>query len=283
MNHDHRSLFTWLWLSLWLSLWAACVTPLPAIQDGPIKVAACQILVDGDPEAALARVDAALGEAVALGAQIACFPEACVLGWVNPEAHTRAGGPNGATVKRLQELARRHRIMFAVGLVQKEGESLHNVALLIDRDGEVLLRHRKVNIMQGLMEPAYVAGDEEAASVVDTRLGRIGLLVCADTFKDTLVNTLAQARPDLVLVPYGWAAPEGDWPGHGKSLHAWISNTALKTGAPVLGVDSVGALGHGPWTGFVLGGQSACAGSSGELHGVLADREAQVPVFPDGK
>ena len=114
---------------------------------------------------------------------------------------------------------------------------------------------------------------------MDTRFGRVGLLICADTFEEPLVDVLAGAEPDLVLVPYGWAAPEGDWPGHAKSLHSWISHTARRTGAPVLGVDSVGRLGHGPWTGFVLGGQSALAGRNGDLEGTLADRTAEVRVF----
>ncbi|QDV05108.1 Aliphatic nitrilase [Planctomycetes bacterium Poly30] len=260
-------------------LFIACASQTQPLHPETLRIASCQILVDGDPDAALERIDAALSMAAADGAQIACFPEACLLGWVNPEAHERAGTLDGPTVERLRGLSRQHGIMMAVGLAERSAAGLHNSAVLIDRDGALLLVHRKVNIMRGLMEPEYEPGPGAAASVVETRYGRIGLLICADTFEAPLVDEIARSRPDLVLVPYGWAAPEGDWPHHGQSLHAWIANTARKTGAPVLGVDSVGSLGHGPWAGFVLGGQSALAGPDGELEGVLADRAVEVRVF----
>ena len=69
-------------------------------------------------------------------------------------------------------------------------------------------------------------------SVVATRLGRIGLLICADTFLDPVVEQLAAQEPDLVVVPYGWAAPAADWPEHGESLRAWVAHTARRCRAP---------------------------------------------------
>lgn len=259
----------------------ACACPLdPLPQDPvPLRVAACQILVDGDPEAAMERIDQALALAHADGAHIALFPEACLFGWVNPAAHGLADPIPGATTERLGQLARKHDIMLALGLAERDGENLHNAAVLIDRDGALLLKHRKLNILSELMQPSYVPGESARDSVVQTRYGRIGLLICADTFQDESVAELASSSPDLVLVPYGWAAPEADWPGHGKSLHAWIRATARRTKAPVLGVDSVGEIVTGPWKGYPLGGQSAFSNAEGELAGPLADREPELRVF----
>ena len=93
------------------------------------------------------------------------------------------------------------------------------------------------------------------------------------------LQALAASDPQLVLVPYGWAAPAQAWPEHGQSLHDWIAATARRVGAPVLGVDSVGQLTHGPWAGYVLGGQSALAEADGRLRTPLADREAEVRVI----
>jgi len=258
-----------------LLLLAACTSRAPT----PVRLAACQILVDGDREANLARIDAALAEAAAQGADLAVLPETCLFGWVNPEAHRRADPIPGASTERLAELARRHGLMLVAGLAEREGERLHDSAVLIDRDGALLLRHRKVNVLSELMDPPYTPGPGAAESVVDTRLGRIGILICADTFRDELVDELAAARPDLVLVPYGWAAPEENWPQHGASLHEWIVHTARRVGAPVLGVVSVGTIGHGPWEGFLLGGQSAFSDAGGNLARPLADREVEVRVF----
>ncbi len=249
------------------------------VEVASIRVAACQIEVDGDREAAFARIDAALADAAAQGAQIACFPETALLGWVNPRAHQEADPIPGPTTDRLAELARRHDLMIAIGLAERDGDALHDSAVLIDRDGTLLLRHRKVNILSELMTPPYTPGVGAEDSVVDTSLGRIGVLICADTFIDELVDELAAQDPQLVLVPYGWAAAAERWPEHGRSLHAWISHTATRVGAPVVGVDAIGTLAHGPWQGFLFGGQSTIATAEGELAPAMSVTEAEVRVY----
>jgi len=252
--------------------------PLPP-RPRVLRVAACQLSAAGDLERGLAAVDRALARAAAQGADLACFPETCLFGWLNPAAHRLADPVPGTTSERLGELARRHGLMFAIGLAEREDGRLFDSALLIDRDGRVLLRHRKVNVLTELMEPPYTPGPGASASVADTRLGRIGLLICADTFLDETVAELAAGRPELVLVPYGWAAPEDDWPDHGESLQAWVAHTARRTGAPVVGVDATGEIRHGPWKGFLFGGQSVACDAAGSLLGVLADREPEMRVF----
>lgn len=243
-----------------------------------VRVALCQIDVDGDLAAAYARIDAACAQAAEAGAQVACFPETCLLGWVNPLAHAEAHPIPGATTDALGAIAQEHGLMLGVGVAEAEGGELFDSAVLIDIDGSVLLRHRKVNVLSELMDPSYTAGGDASGSVVATRFGRIGMLVCADTFKDDVVGQIAAGKPDLVLVPYGWAAPADSWPQHGSSLHSWISSTAQRVHAPVVGVDSTGALGHGPWAGYVLGGQSAVSMADGALMPVLADRVPEVRV-----
>jgi N-carbamoylputrescine amidase len=168
--------------------------------------------------------------------------------------------------------------MVAIGLAERDGPNLHNTAVLIDIDGSLLAKHRKVNILSELMDPPYQPGPGAHDSVVDTRYGRIGLLICADTFQDETVAQLAEQQPDLVIVPYGWAAPAGDWPQHADSLHAWISHTARRCKAPVIGVDSTGELHTGPWQGFVLGGQSMACDADGNPLEVLPDRAASTRI-----
>ena len=56
-----------------------------------IQMAMCQIVcLDGDRAGNFVRIENALREAKAAQADIACFPETAILGWVNPEAHERA-------------------------------------------------------------------------------------------------------------------------------------------------------------------------------------------------
>lgn len=257
---------------LWVWGIGAAVGEVPTV-----KVALCQILaLDGDREGNFVRLEAALGRARDAGAKIACFPETSVLGWVNPDAHQRAGPIPGPDTERLSTLARAYGLYLCAGLAEKEGDRLYDSAVLIDPHGEILLKHRKINILTELMDPPYTPGEDVA--VADTPFGRVGLLICADSFDDGVCRRLADLRPDLVLIPYGWAARETDWPDHGKSLEAIVQQTARRTRAPVIGTDLVGAITHGPWTGMVYGGQSVAADAHGTTLVVAADRQPDVRI-----
>jgi N-carbamoylputrescine amidase len=195
---------------------------------------------------------------------------------VNPEAHEKADPIPGPATDRLAGLARDYDMMIAAGLAEKEGGRLYDSAVLIDDEGHLVLKHRKTNILTELMDPPYTPGKVEEIDAVETEFGRIGMLICADTFKEEPVEALAGRKPDLVIVPYGWAAPEGNWPGHGKSLEAWVVNTARRAACPVVGVDVVGTISHGPWKGFVYGGQSVVCDRDGTVLAVLGDRKEEV-------
>ncbi len=248
-----------------------------SVEDQAIHVALCQIFcLDGDRSGNFARIENAVSEAKKGGADIACLPETAILGWVNPDAHSRAHPIPGEDSERLCGLAARHRIFLAIGLAEKNGDRLYDTVILIDDNGRILLKHRKINILSELMAPPYTPGEE--IRTAETRFGRIGLLVCADTFKGELLERMASLKPDLVLVPYGWAAEEGRWPEHGKQLERTVVNAARKMGATVIGTDLVGEITHGPWTGLVYGGQSVAADAGAGILGVAADRDREIMI-----
>ena len=244
-------------------------------ENREVKVALCQIFaLDGDRSGNFARIENALFEARQNGAELACFPETCILGWVNSDAHLRAHPIPGPDSDRLCELARQYQIHVVIGLAEKEDRRLYDSVLLIDNSGKILHKHRKINILTSLMTPPYTPGTELA--VVETKFGKIGLMICADTFKNELLRLMSEARPDLVIVPFGWAAPEEEWPEHGASLQETVTSAARTIGAPVIGTDLVGQITKGPWTGQVYGGQSVAVDSQGNLLAKGKDRERDI-------
>jgi predicted amidohydrolase len=258
-------------------------TGLGAVERGPrvLRIAVCQIFcIDGDPEGNLRRIEYAVEDAAAQKADLACFPESAILGWVNPEAHDRADPIPGATTLRLGELARRHRLMICVGIDEKDGQNLYDAAVLIGADGALLLKQRKIDNLAGLklMDPPYADSRPEDARVVDTPLGRIGIAICADSYNAELVRALGRFSPDLLLAPYGWAAEPARWPEYGRILTALAAQAAGWVGCPVVGVNCVGTIAHGPWAGRICGGQSAVADRDGRILAVLRDRDAEVRV-----
>lgn len=241
------------------------------------SVALCQtVCLDGDRAGNLARIEGAAAEAKARGARIACFPETALYGWVNPEAHERADAIPGRDSDALCAIARKHALHVCCGLAEKDGETLYDSAILIGSQGDILLKHRKLNVLAHLLEPPYAAGTDIRA--VDTPFGRIGVLICADTFVDEHLARMAALRPDLLLAPYGWAEAEAAWPDHGKKLEQVVCNAAKTIGAPVVGVDCVGVISHGPWRGRVYGGQSVACTAAGRILGRGADRDRDVVV-----
>jgi len=237
----------------------------------------CQIFtLDGDRQGNFVRIENALREAKDGGADVACLPEMAILGWVNPEAHKRACPIPGPDSDRLCRLAADFNIHLCVGLAEKVGGCLYDSVLLIDSKGRILLKHRKMNLLSELMMPPYTPGQD--MGTVETEFGKIGLLICADTHDNLILERMAALGPDLLLVPYGYAAPENEWPGHGKVLESVVKNTARQTGACVIGTNLVGQITHGPWKGRVYGGHSAAVDGGGRVISTAKDRDRDIHV-----
>ena len=243
-----------------------------------LRVAIAQIhCIDSDRDGNLVRIENALAEAVEQDAELVCFPETSLYGWVNPKAHELAQPIPGSDSDSLSSLASKYNIHIAIGLCEKDGANLFDTALLIDNQGKILLKHRKINTLDHLMEPPYKSG--EAVATAKTKWGNVGMLICADTFHAETVQRMSEEQPDLLLVPYGWAARQEDWPKHGLSLRDTIANAAKKIGCPIVGPNVVGSISQGPWEGMIYGGQSYATDSQGNVLARGKDRDRDVVVF----
>ncbi len=247
-------------------------------QESEVKVAIAQIFcLDGDRSGNFIRIEHALQEASKKGTDIVCFPETSLLGWVNPEAHQKAFPIPGEDSDRLCALARKYGLFVSVGLAEKEDDKLFDTVILIDNKGNILLKHRKINILTQLMDPPYTPGSEVKA--VDTEFGRIGQLICADSFKEKILAEMKKQKPDIVIIPYGWAAEEDRWPDHGEELKKTVQNAAKKMGCTVAGTDLVGEITNGPWRGLVYGGQSVVSDKTGSILCRCKDRDRDLQII----
>jgi N-carbamoylputrescine amidase len=243
-----------------------------------IRIAMAQIFsLDGDRRGNFVRIENAIREAKAGETDIVCFPETVILGWVNCDAHKRACPIPGEDTERLCELAKKYEIYLCVGLAEKDGAKLHDSAVLIDKRGQILLKHRKINILTELMTPPYTSG--KGVNAVETEFGRIGLLICADTHEDEILVRMAELEPDLLLVTYGYAEQEKNWPEHGKELERVVNEAGRKTGALVVGTNLVGEITKGPWKGRIFGGHSVAADKNGKTITIGADRDRDIRII----
>ena len=244
---------------------------------GALRIAMCQIVcLDGDRRGNLARIENAVREAAGWDADIACLPETAIYGWVNPQAHERAHPIPGSDAQCLCEMAAQYEIHVCIGLDEKDGQDLYDSAILIDNAGRILLKHRKIILLSELMTPPYSPGSEVRAA--QTKFGKVGVLICADTHDPSLLGQMARLKPDLLLVPYGYAEKEEAWPEHGRQLEHVVAEAAKAVGAPVVGTNLVGQITHGPWTGRTYGGHSVAADRTGRILSLGQDFDRDVRI-----
>lgn len=62
------------------------------------------------------------------------------------------------TTARLGEFAKKRKLWIAAGLYEREGPAVYNTAVLIDREGRVAGRYRKVYIPREEYEAGITAG-----------------------------------------------------------------------------------------------------------------------------
>lgn len=241
------------------------------------RIALAQIqCISSDTAGNFRRIEYALEDAAAAGAELVCFPETSLYGWVNPEAHQMAAPIPGKDSNILCNLARKYGLYLCIGICEKEGHKLYDSAILIDPEGKILLKHRKINVITELMDPPYSKGSD--VQVVETEFGRIGLLICADSFAPGVLEQMQSLHPQIVLIPYGWANNRDAWPAHGEELKNTISQVAQKLSCLVIGTDALGSIDHGPWKGMVFGGQSYAIDKNGKVLAKGRDRERDILV-----
>jgi predicted amidohydrolase len=89
----------------------------------------------------------------------------------------------------------------------------------IDRHGAIIARHRKF-----IAERAWAtAGTTLANSIFDTPWGRVGLLICSDTYYGILPRAMAARGVNLLLVPANWPPgnldPREVWSARARENH----------------------------------------------------------------
>lgn len=168
-----------------------------------------------------------------------------------------------------------------MGMTETAAGQLYDTAVLVNAAGAVVLTHRKVNIV---CRPQCRYTPGAGVSTAPTPWGLIGVLICADTFNETLVGELAARRPDFVVVPYGFQAAPAANTLNGQQLVQRVAETAARTRAPTVGVNNVGSVGVGNTTAhFPLRntycGWSNWANASGDTRAIAADRDVDLPVW----
>ena len=217
----------------------------------PIQLGLAQILVEGgQPKSNLQRAVQAVKNLAKRGADLVLLPEAMNLGWAHPSCHTQAEAiSEGFTCKVLSQLAQDLQVHLVAGLVECENGQVYNAAVLIDPGGNVILRHRKIHELDIAYE-YYQRG--QSLQVVDTALGRLGVMICADAFAPGLPfsRALGTMGAEVILSPCAWAVPPGhtnEGDPYGQLWRDSYRPVCLEHKLWIAGCSNVGLIEAGPW------------------------------------
>jgi 5-aminopentanamidase len=165
---------------------------------------ACRQLapVVGDLRGNRERARAAVREAVAAGARLVVLPELCTSGYVfrsAEEARTLAQPARGGALEEWAREAAAGDAVVVGGFCEVGDDGrLHNSAAIVDGTG-VRAVYRKAHLWD--REKLVFAPGDAPPPVVETALGRVGVVVCYDTSFPEFLRDLALRGADLVAVP----------------------------------------------------------------------------------
>jgi len=140
----------------------------------------------------------------ATGAELVVLPEAATTGFtpnIPPEA---LWDLVGGFPEPLRRAAERLRVHIVVGAYVRGGErgTVHNAAGVIGPTGEVLGEYHKTHVFcgEGRAEGGWVTPGERA-TVVQTPLGRIGMMICFDGDYPELARIQAVRGAEVICRP----------------------------------------------------------------------------------
>jgi N-carbamoylputrescine amidase len=228
-----------------------------------------------NPAENLARAGDKIREAARRGAQIICLHELFLSEYFcreeNPDLFNLAEPIPGPSTEALGVIAREAKVALVASLFERRGPGVyHNTAAVIDADGSLLGRYRKMHIPDDPLyyEKFYFTPGDLGFPVFDTRYGRIGVQVCWDQWYPEGARLVSLAGAQVIFYPttIGWHPQEKKEFGAAQ-LDAWRTIQrahAIANGVYVAVANRVGSEGT-PESCLEFWGNSFVADPFGEI------------------
>lgn len=137
-------------------------------------------------------------------ADLVVFPECANSGYAfdsAQEAMPYAETIPGPFVDQLLAVAQAERRFLALGMLEKDGDTLYNSAVLLTPEGAVHV-YRKTHLPFIGLDRFVTAGD--SLGLFDTSLGKLGLAICYEWRFPEVARSLALQGADLLLGLSNW-------------------------------------------------------------------------------
>ncbi len=201
------------------------------------------------PELNLEMIADLAARARAAGAALAIFPECAVSGYCfdsAEEALEVAEPVPGPATTALVAIAKRLDLHLVVGMLERAGEQLYNVAVLVGPSG-LIGSYRKIHL-PFLGVDRFTAHGREGFQVYDTTLARLGVNICYDCSFPESARVMMLGGVDLIALPTNWpesggcAVPDFVVPTRAlenKVYYAAVNRVGIERGVKFIGRSAI--------------------------------------------
>ncbi len=253
-----------------------------------LNVALVQQSCGEDKAENLAKSCAAIRAAAGRGAGLVVLQELHATPYFCQTEETRffdlAEPVPGTSCEILGSVARDCGVVVVASLFERRAAGLyHNTAVVLERDGTVAGRYRKMHIPDdpGFYEKFYFTPGDLGFVPIATSVGRLGVLVCWDQWYPEAARLMALAGADVLIYPTAIGWDPADCPEEqDRQLDAWMTiqrSHAVANGIPVVSVNRVGfePSPDASASGIRFWGNSFVAGCQGEILARASGEEEQ--------
>lgn len=134
-----------------------------------------------------------------LGLDIICLGEAITMVGTSADINDCAKPIPGPDTEMLGDAARRNHIWVVAGITELDGDVVYNTAVLLDRDGRIAGKYRKVHLPREEWRKGITPGGEYP--VFQTDFGTIAIQICYDWFFPEPEAIFALKGAEIIFAP----------------------------------------------------------------------------------
>ncbi|CAI2718421.1 carbon-nitrogen hydrolase [Nitrospina watsonii] len=248
-----------------------------------VKVGLVQMACEDDTESNLQEAVRGIRNAAEQGAQIVCLQELYRSRYFcqveDADRFRLAETIPGPSTEALGPLAKELSVVLIVPIFEKRSAGLyHNSAVVFDADGSTAGLYRKMHIPDdpGFYEKFYFAPGDTGFRAIDTRYGKIGVLICWDQWFPEGARLTALSGAQFLFYPTAIGFQDFDAEVASKQAHAW--ETIQKSHSIANGVFTVAANRIGRENNIQFWGRSFVCDPLGEILAQASDDCPEVLV-----
>ncbi len=177
-------------------------------------------------------------------------------------------------------IAKELKIVLIISLFEKRTKGLyHNTALVIDSDGSIAGKYRKMHIPDdpAFYEKFYFTEGDLGFKPIKTSIGNLGVLVCWDQWFPEAARLMTLNNADILIYPtaIGWDPSDNDKEKE-RQKEAWITiqrSHAIANALPVLSINRVGFEGD-----IDFWGHSFACGCQGQIIKMADSKKEEILI-----